>query len=278
MKRISILLYVFLAFSCSEDSLRDTIIKDPVISLSEIDEWIIDNLTSPYNIEVVYKWDDEETDVSKNLVPPTEDKVINFLNVLKTLWIDTYVKQVGDNFIKELSPKQILLIGSKSFNTDGTITGGTAEGGRKIVLYDINNFDSSSEDKVKTMIHVVHHEFAHIMHQIKDFGVEFGKVTPSGYTATWHNNTLKDARNAGFITNYAQMNTSEDFVEMISIFLTNTNEQWEAILAGVENPEGVKALREKEAIVADYLMQNYEINIYEFQKLTSSEIARIINL
>ncbi len=279
MKKINILLLLFigfLTFSCSEDDLKDSIIKDPVKVSSEVDDWISEKMTSPFNIEVIYKWDDEETDLAKNLVPPFQDTVIPFLNVLKTLWIDTYVEQAGEDFVKELSPKQILLVGSKNFNADGTITEGTAEGGRKIVLYGLNHFDPHGEESIKHMIHVVHHEFAHIMHQTKDFGIEYGKITPEGYTSTWFNTPTKKAREAGFITAYSQKSTHEDFVDMIATFLTNTNEEWEAILAEIENPKGVEAIRKKEAIIADYFMQSWGINFYDFQNLVSSEITRLV--
>ena len=271
------LLIGFSVISCSEDSLRDSIIDDPVVTPSEVDNWISEHMTSSYNIEVVYKWNDGITDLSKNLVPPEEDKVVSFLNVLKVLWIDAYVKEASGDFFKSLSPKQILLIGSQNYNSDGTVTEGTAEGGRKIVLYGVNHFDSHSEDTVRHMIHVVHHEFAHIMHQTKDYGVEYKKITPAGYTSTWFNIETEDARNAGFISAYAQMNADEDFVEMIATFLTHSNDEWEAILAEIENPEGVKALRSKEVIVADYFMQSWGINLYDFQDLISGEIEQLVN-
>lgn len=278
MKRYYILtlLIALLSYSCSEENLDGSIIKDPTIVPSEIDNWISGNFTSKFNIEIVYKWDDEESDITKNLVPPREDAVMPFLSVLKTLWIDTYTQEADENFIKLLAPKQMFLVGSQSYNGDGTITEGTAEGGRKIILYGVNDFDSHSKRAITHMIHVVHHEFAHIMHQTVDYGVEFGKITPSGYTSTWNTIPENIARNSGFITPYAQMNTDEDFVEMISNFLINSHEEWEAILAGIKDPKGVELIRKKEAIMADYLLDKWDIDIYHFQKLVSDEIAKLV--
>lgn len=278
MKKYYILLFILglIISSCSDEELSDSIIKDPTGTPTEVDQWISNNVTSPYNIEVIYKWDDEESDLAKNLVPPVEDSVIGFLDVLKVLWIDTYIANAGEDFFKELSPKQILLVGSQSYNTDGTITGGTAEGGRKIVLYGINSFNKHNEAAVKYMIHIVHHEFAHIMHQIKDFNADYGKITPAGYTSTWFNTTTSQAKESGFITNYAQMNTSEDFVEMIATILTHTHEEWENILQGIQSEEARLALRKKESMVANYFLMNWGINLYDFQDLVSSEINRLV--
>jgi substrate import-associated zinc metallohydrolase lipoprotein len=278
MKRVLLLVFAGIIFSsCTKENIGDTIIKDSIVQPTEIDNWISDNMNVPFNIEVIYKWNDEESDLSKNLVPPQEDSVLTFLNVVKTLWIDTYVDQAGEDFIKFLAPKQLLLIGSLNWNTNGTVTEGTAEGGRKIVLYGVNRFEAKNKDHIKHMIHVIHHEFAHIMHQTKDYGVEFGKITPSGYTSTWFNISTEEARNNGFITSYAQMNTNEDFVEMISNFLINSHDEWEAILAGIEDPEGVAAIREKEALIAEYFTRSWGIDIYEFQELVSSEIEKLVN-
>lgn len=265
-----------LSYSCSEEELSDSIIKDPTVTLSETDVWIAGNFTSRFNIEVVYKWDDKESDLSKNLVPPKEEMVVPFLSVLKTLWMDAYTQEAGADFIKLLAPKQIFLVGSYNFNSDGTITEGTAEGGRKITLYGVNDFNSQNKMQVTQMIHVVHHEFAHIMHQTTDYGIEFGKITPSGYTSTWYNIPEHIANNSGFITPYAQMNTDEDFVEMISNFLINSHEEWEAILAGIEDPKGVESIRKKEAIMANYFAEKWDIDVYHFQKLVSDEIAKLI--
>ncbi len=278
MKRlISVFFLILILASCNEDELTNSIIKDDTTPMSEVDKWVNANFTSPYNIEVKYKWDDKETDLDKNLTPPQEDKVTPFLDVLKSLWIDTYVQEAGADFFKTLSPKQVLLIGSSNMNSDGSSTEGTAEGGRKIILYNVNSFDVSDTAEVKQMIHVVHHEFAHIMHQTKNFTTEFNEITPEGYTVAWTNYDLETARSLGFITRYARQSTNEDFVEMIATILTHSHEEWEAILAAVEDPVALEALRKKEAIVADYFRMSWGIDIYSFQELVSSEIDRLLS-
>ena len=95
MKKVLMLLVctlsVGLFHSCSED-LGESGIEIPEFNLKDLtptDLYIYKNYTKPYNVEVIYRWKDSETDVAKNLVPPEEEKVEPFLEILKTVWIDT---------------------------------------------------------------------------------------------------------------------------------------------------------------------------------------------
>ena len=41
-----------------------------------IDKWLYDSMTKPYNVDVKYRWDPWEVDLSATLVPPEESQVI----------------------------------------------------------------------------------------------------------------------------------------------------------------------------------------------------------
>ena len=89
MKKVLMLLVcalsVGLFHSCSED-LGESGIEIPEFNLKDLtptDLYIYKNYTKPYNVEVIYRWKDSETDVAKNLVPPEEEKVEPFLEILK---------------------------------------------------------------------------------------------------------------------------------------------------------------------------------------------------
>src|SRR5690349_7156314 len=100
-----------------------------------IDKWIVDNLTTPYNITAKYKWDQGELqgDLDRTLTPPKEEKVIPVMNAVKKAWIDIYIAEGGDLFFKTISPKFFILVGSPAF-LRGAVKLGTAEGGRKVTL------------------------------------------------------------------------------------------------------------------------------------------------
>ena len=166
---VAILLGSILFFSCKKE---DPLTVDNISGLggdtwvqTSLDKWLYDTLVVPYNIATKYKWDQFELDLNKTIVPPKEDKVIPVMRSVKKVWMEPYILQGGELFFKKYSPKLFVLAGSANWNMDGSITLGTAEGGRKIVLYLLNDFKNKSmpgylpADSVipKQMYHVIHH-------------------------------------------------------------------------------------------------------------------------
>src|SRR5688500_3394959 len=117
-----------------------------------LDNWLTENYVTPYNIEVKYRFDRYEVALNRTLVPPQESKVMLVMDAIKKTWITPYEQQAGPTFVKKLSPKQFVLVGSPQYNENGTITLGTAEGGRKVVLFKINDFASDNKAEVKEML------------------------------------------------------------------------------------------------------------------------------
>src|SRR4051812_21887744 len=52
-----------------------------------IDQWLLDSMTLPYNIEIKYRWDPWELHLDKTMVPPDESKVIPAVSAMKQIWI-----------------------------------------------------------------------------------------------------------------------------------------------------------------------------------------------
>ncbi|MBT1695643.1 putative zinc-binding metallopeptidase [Fulvivirgaceae bacterium PWU4] len=274
--RITVVLAALLVtmMSCSdEDTLDVSFLDTDPSEKSAIDLWIDDNYTSPFNIAVEYKWDPYELPSNRVLVPVKEDKVIPVMKVVKDTWIDPYVLKAGEAFVKEHAPKQFLLVGSAKYNDDGTIVLGEAESGRKVTLFVVNDFNRQNVPAVKQMLHTIHHEFAHILHQTILYPREYKQVTPSGYTASWYNTDDATARALGFITPYARASSDEDFVEMISMMLVEGRAGYEAILSKVPE-EGRALLRKKEAFVVAYFKQSWNIDFYSLQTATQEAITK----
>lgn len=277
MNNIRILLFLlslpfFLSCSKEDDDLSmplpglggDTWAEGP------IDIWLYENYVAPYNIEVKYRFDSYELASNKVLVPPMENKVLPVMEAIKSTWIEPYNQEAGENFLKELAPKQFVLVGSPEYNDNGTITLGTAEGGLKVVLYKINDFETDNEAEVKQMLHTIHHEFGHILHQNIMYPEAFKRIT-TDYTASWNDFSLADARSRGYITQYARSQVDDDFVEMMSIMLIEGKEGFDAIVAGT--PEAAQGLlRQKEAIVVGYFKEAWNINFYDLQMRTQLAI------
>ncbi|PSR55224.1 hypothetical protein AHMF7605_17770 [Adhaeribacter arboris] len=281
------LLFFAISFlpACSEEDEPDAVLTGlggETWTKGPLDNWLLENFVTPYNIEVKYRFDRYELALNKALTPPQEDKIIPTMETIKKTWIMPYEQVAGPNFIKRLSPKQFVLVGSPEYNTNGTITLGTAEGGRKIVLYLINYFDKANKPVVKEMLHTIHHEFGHILHQNILYPEEFKRITTS-YTASWNDFSLADARSRGYITEYARSNPDDDFVETLSLMLiegrTNFNTIVNSIVVtdpndptkSIPNAAAQAALRQKEQVIVRYFKEAWNIDFYTLQ--ASAETA-----
>jgi substrate import-associated zinc metallohydrolase lipoprotein len=304
MKIIKISFFLFslsiLASSCKKEAAVGSVDNIPGLggdtwASGPIDKWILDTLTVPYNISVKYKWDQFEISnfLDKTLVPPKEEQILPVMKAIKKVWINTYIAEGGDLFFKKISPKFMVLVGSPIY-IRGAIVEGFAEGGRKIVLSNINNFrikgmpgySAADNEVVLRMFHVIHHEYAHILDQNIKVPIDFSASSASSYTSDWLNILDQDAVNDGFITPYAQSGKEEDWAEMVSLLLVN-GKPWFDNLVNSINYTGTTAngttaekararLRQKEAIVNSYFKQAWNINFYSLQLRTKAEITALL--
>jgi substrate import-associated zinc metallohydrolase lipoprotein len=273
-KIIALFALVIMAISCGKkEDLESELppIKTPDEQPLPQDIWIRDSLTIPYNIAVKYKWDALELDLYKTLVPPYESQIVPSLKIVKKIWIDTYIAQAGADFFKSLCPKQFLLVGSANYETDGTVILGTAEAGRKVVLYNINNLTTSKPATVTQLMHVIEHEFTHILHMNVRYPTEFKTITPL-YTSTWANFNTGQANAQGFVTPYSMASSDEDFAEMVSTMVTTSKGEWDKMVNAIPSATGQAALRAKESIVVNYFNDIYNIDFYALQARTVEAI------
>ena len=214
------------------------------------------------------------------------------MSSVKRVWIDPYILQGGELFFKKYCPKLFVLAGSASWNLDGSITLGTAEGGRKIVLYLLNDFKNKTmpgyvpADSAipKQMFHVIHHEFGHILDQNIRRPVAFDEVCKGLYTADWINTNDFAARQDGFVTAYAESSPFEDFVEMISIMLIEGRSGFDDIvnsitgtsIRGTTADQAKARLRQKESLVVNYYKQAWSIDFYTLQTRVRTAIVNEI--
>ncbi len=296
MKHINILTFLLLCCAlaaCRRDEKLDDVNDIPGLggdtwAPGPIDIWIKDSLTTPLNVAVKYKWDQGELDYTHTLVPPKEEKIIPVLSTIRRAWLKPYEAEAGELFVKRYVPKFFVLVGSASYNTDGTITLGTAEGGRKIVLYVLNDFRTKSmagyvptdSFGVKQMFHTIEHEFGHILHQNAMYPDEYKRISVGMYTSNWNNVSDADARADGFVTAYAMSAPDEDFVEMIAMMLVEGKQGFDNLVNSITQPgpggttpgQAKARLRQKEAIVVKYFAEAWKINFYSLQTRTRTAI------
>ena len=178
-------------------------LSNPILGLegdtwakTSLDTWLYDNFTKPYNIEVKYRWDNTENNYSYTVVPPGLDKVQPIMEVVKHAWIDVYAAEAGEAFVKKYAPKQYVLIGSLRYNAS-TVTLGEAEGGNKVMLLGVNEFNKTDRDRLKRVLKTIHHEFTHILNQTVMFPIEFRQINKGLYTGTWNQVSLTRCQGAG---------------------------------------------------------------------------------
>lgn len=269
-KNIYAILLAFVAsfalMSCSDDEpSSESIFPTTSPKRDAFDKWLLENYTFPYNVEMKYKMEDIESDMKYHLVPADSAKTAKLSIIMKYLWFDAYNEVVGPDFIKENMPRTIHFIGSPAYNSEGTMVLGTAEGGLKITLYMVNSLDDKTLKNYDTMntyyFHTLHHEFTHILNQKIPYDQSFKLITESGYVSgDWYTISDKTAHQAGFITPYAMVEPLEDFAEMLSVYVTKSQSEWNAILADA-GTTGAASISAKLDIVRNYMQESWNVDI-----------------
>ena len=254
----------------------ESVLKESTVARTALDEYIDATFTRPYNISVTYRYVDSDFDNSRYLYPPTESKVRPLLEIVRSVWIDAYTEIAGPNFVKEIAPRQIALIGGHNYNSSGTRTLGIADSGLKITLFEVDLLDKRNQRATREYFHTIQHEYCHIINQKKPYDPEFAKITPDGYISTWYNVSTAEANEAGFITPYSMLNEKEDFAELTSGMLSGSRAAWDARVDAISSATGKAAIRRKEAFVVDYFKKKWNIDIYELQaKVEDKMIAAL---
>ena len=237
---------------------------------NDLDRWIFSNFTDEYNIEVVYRWDAAQMYSSlttTKLVPVQYDKVTPMMAALRDVWFEPYNKVVGSDFIKLMAPKKVVLVGSPEY-VNGAIKLGQAEGGRKILLLNANNFDASDETILRRDIQTIQHEFAHILHQTILFDKTYQDISAGYYDASgWQEYSDEMANHRGFISSYSMSGKDEDFVEVLSMVLVYGREWYENVVlveaAKSTEMDAVAVLNKKLSMVESYMLSAWGVRLFD---------------
>ena len=135
--------------------------------------------------------------------------------------------------------------------------------------------DVTKHDATRQYFHTIQHEYCHIINQRKPYSEEYGKITPSDYTANWYNVGLADANKKGFITPYSMLNDIEDFAEMTSGMLSMSKTAWDAKINAIPE-EGRKLIRKKEEFVVSYFKSEWNIDLYRLQEVVENQMLSVL--
>ncbi len=275
---IYVLLMVFVLSSCKKDEPNlnvdwDKYPTDTHKPNSELDNWIITNFNTRWNIEVVYRFDRYYTDVNRNIAPIELDKVKPSLKMVVDGFTDPYTKLAGDAFGKKYFPKLWVLYGSGSYNSDGTVVLGTMSNARMLNLYDLNNLNNQN---VRRRMRTVHHEFMHSLNQTVPIPRAYQDISGPDYDPSWAGKSDGEVRPLGFISPYSSSAYTEDFAEMLAHIVVEGPVWYNNYLLQAGD-EGYNKLKAKEAMVFSYMLTNFKIDLYELQAEVQKQLKTIYN-
>ena len=275
---ISILLVGASFTSCQKEEISPYVREPEVVLTDEIDIWFYDNFLKPYNCVVRWKWDDTFVDTKYYVSPPKRDVMIPVGEMILKYWMDPFVIQGGQEFIKEHFPPEIVCVGSQLLNADGTLTMGYAEAGVRITLTDLNSFDIKNTRWVVEQLRVIHHEFTHIIHQKHGLPEGYELVTKENYIGNaWVNLETEQAIALGMISPYGSSDQYEDFCELVSLYLTIAKDEFNRTYLTYANPddglnEGRALIMRKLELAAEYYSSNFGIDLNELRNSIQDRI------
>lgn len=267
-KIVALALLILGVVACEpKDQFTESIFIDPKVDTTtytyQFDKWLDKYYTEPYNVEFLYKLDDNATDPNYNVVPVSIGMADTLAHLALYLWYDVYDSIVGPDFLPTYGPKMIQLIGSAMIDqAHGTEKLGYAESGIKITLLKINemqlhNMEQLNEYIFKTM----HHEFSHILHQQKAYPKEFGQINPIDYDPNrWQDRNDQQAWELGFVSPYGSSQAREDFVEVIANYIVKSDKWWQDMLKKA-GPNGSAIIQQKWDICNTWLAEKWEIDL-----------------
>ena len=256
--------------ACSEDSLSpNSVFDEEDNAFTPLDAWLLTNYIQPYNINFQYRYLDMESDMAYTLVPAAYTQAWQLAKLVHFLCFESYDTITGsEEFIRENFPKMIFLVGSPAYNNNGSIVLGTAEGGTKITLYNVNNLIPTDVALLNSRyFKTIQHEFTHILNQKKPYSTDFDQITGTATGIEYVGNscwtvygTDEAAQADGFISRYSSTSANEDFAELVSLYVTNSAASWESKLTAAGSV-GRPMIENKFEIVSKYMENEWGIDL-----------------
>lgn len=192
------------------------------VEMTALDQYIEENFTKEYGMAIRYRFVDRYVSPGERVTPPKLSVVRPMLDFIEKFWIEPYLEvSNGEEFFRNFVPAEIVLLGGFIYNSDGTVTLGTADAGAQITFTNVNAVDPSDVDWRDLQLQTVYHEFAHTVHQQFKLPTAYETISAAGYTSSgsWFNLPTSEALERGFVSPYASSSPNEDFAEMVSHFL-----------------------------------------------------------
>ncbi len=268
--------------ACSDDELRsESVITVDHVDYTAFDYWLQRNYVAPYNIRFKYRFEDNESDMNYYTVPSRYEDAVVLAHLVKFVCIEAYDEVGGIDFTRAYFPKLIFTIGEWEYKNNGTYILGTAEGGRKILLSGTNylsQYMRNADDLNEYYLKTIHHEFTHILNQTKDYPADFQLITGADYVADkWSEAPFDQGYlGRGFISAYAQHSDKEDFAELLSTYVCNSEATWKGWLKEA-GTEGARLITAKMEIVKNYMLNTFNISLDQLRQSIQRRQKQVVN-
>ncbi len=306
-------LTAFVACSSEDDLSEDSVVdKNTVIkNQTELDTWIYKNFTKPYGIRVEYRWDKNKVQQGTHNYPPEQNRVKPVLEAVKFLLLETYTlpNVGGKDFMKGKNPIRIVMYGGPNLDSGGfELISNPNSSAIEMNIYNVNDFDAKDYDKVYVLARTIHHQFAKRLLELVPYKRdEFLRISKNRYLySTEEIKTLdlsqkelfqvsESANRRGFFTHHSRISSEDDFAEIISATLTNSQTVIEKALRDAkttpyEDPDedvqqemeeqakqASKEISAKQKMVYEYFNKEIGINIKRMQIVSVQRIKAFLN-
>jgi len=282
-----LILSVSFLSSCQKEQLSETsVITTSTTTKNEFDKWLDKHFVDTYNIRFLYRFEEIESDYNYYNVPADYDCSVQMAHILRHVCLEAYDEIAGADFTRNYFPKMISCSGEWHYKNNGTMELASAEGGRKINLQGLNHLPSMmTPSNLNTFyLKTIHHEFGHILNQIKSYPTSFQSITGEYYVGGVWSDSPYGYPNYylahGFVTNYSQQEHAEDFVEVLSVYLTSSQEEWQILLEkataateaynennGTTLTDAAEIINAKLDVVRKYMDESWDIDIDKLQRI-----------
>ncbi|MDO4880872.1 MAG: putative zinc-binding metallopeptidase [Capnocytophaga sp.] len=314
MKKKYIFLCLWALFSCSKENLSsNSVVEDNIVQRqhTELDTYISENFIKPYGISVEYRWNNNTAPKGNYTYPPQPEKVKQVLQAIQYLWLETYTLSNigGSDFMKGKNPIKIYMYGGKNLDANGLeLISNPNSGAIEMHLYNINEFDPKSTEQVYILMRSVHHQFAKRLLELFPYDRDkFVVISQKKYLSSTQD--IKQlsgltrlelfgiesyANKRGFFTQHSRLSAEDDFAEIISVMLTNSQKEVEQGITTAQTPdtdidpqvqqryneeakEAYAEITQKQTMVSDYFKKEIKINLTRMQTISVQRIKAYIN-
>lgn len=265
--------------SCNNDNdlKENSIFTESVRVENAFDVWLKKNYTDNYNIKVIYRLEDMETDLEHTLAPADFELSQTLSKIVKYAWLEAYDEVAGVDFTRTYVPKIIHLIGSAAYESNGTMILGTAEGGLKVTLYLVNSLQINEAFLNEYYFKTMHHEFTHILNQTKNYDTDFERISEGNYVSgDWYLVSETTALQSGFITPYSMSEAGEDYAEMVAMYVITDPQVWASKMV-TAGSDGAAIIGQKLDMVKTYMSEQWNIDLDELRSIIQRRMQDVVN-